>query len=133
MKLRPGNFFIMIICGGMFIASFSGFAQDQTIKDLQATSLKEIKKEKIDSGKSWKTGGIFNLNFGQGSQSNWAAGGDDFSLSVASYFGYYAFYKKGKYSWDNTMDFNYGVVNTTSLGTRKTMTAWIFYRRLVIR
>lgn len=119
MKLRPGNFFIMIICAGMFIASFSGFAQDQTIKDLQATSLKEIKKEKIDSGKSWKTGGIFNLNFGQGSQSNWAAGGDDFSLSVASYFGYYAFYKKGKYSWDNTMDFNYGVVNTTSLGTRK--------------
>ncbi|HSQ43612.1 MAG TPA: DUF3078 domain-containing protein [Ginsengibacter sp.] len=94
-------------------------AQDQTVKDMQANATKEIKKEKIDSGKDWKTGGLFNLNLGQGSQSNWAAGGDDFSLSIASYLGFYAFYKKDKYSWDNTVDFNYGLVNTTSLGTRK--------------
>jgi len=94
-------------------------AQDQTVKDMQANATKEIKKEKIDSGKAWKTGGLFNLNLGQGSQSNWAAGGDDFSLSIASYLGFYAFYKKDKYSWDNTIDFNYGLVNTTSLGTRK--------------
>ncbi len=119
MKSPTVNFFITIICAGLFIAPFSGFAQDQTMQDLKAISSKEIKKQKIDSGKAWKTGGIFNLNFGQGSQSNWAAGGDDFSLSIASYFGYYAFYKKGKYSWDNTMDLNYGLVNTTSLGTRK--------------
>ena len=101
------------------MAPFSSFSQDQTIKDLRANATKEIKKEKIDSSKIWKTGGIFNLNFGQGSQSNWAAGGDDFSLSIASYFGFYAFYKKDRYSWDNTIDFNYGLVNTTSLGTRK--------------
>lgn len=94
-------------------------AQDQGVKDMQANATKEIKKEKIDSGKTWKTGGLFNLNLGQGSQSNWAAGGDDFSLSIASYLGFYAFYKKDKYSWDNTFDFNYGLVNTTSLGTRK--------------
>ena len=95
------------------------FAQDQSVKDMQAASGKEIKKGKIDSGKVWNTGGIFNLNFGQGSQSNWAAGGDNFSLSVATYLGFYGFYKKEKYSWDNTIDFNYGLVNTTSLGTRK--------------
>ncbi|KAA9041567.1 DUF3078 domain-containing protein [Ginsengibacter hankyongi] len=94
-------------------------AQDQTVKDMLAKAMKEIKKEKIDSGKAWKTGGLFNLNLGQGSQSNWAAGGDDFSLSIASYLGFYSFYKKDKYSWDNTIDFNYGLVNTTSLGTRK--------------
>ena len=29
------------------------------------------------------------------------------------------FIKKTRYSWDNTLDFNYGLVNTTSLGTRK--------------
>ena len=62
---------------------------------------------------------MFTLNVGQGSQSNWAAGGDDFSFSLASYFGFYAFYKKDKYSWDNTIDLNYGLLNTTSLGTRK--------------
>ena len=95
------------------------FAQDQSIKDLQSGANKEIKKDKIDSSKYWNTGGLFNFNFGQGSQSNWAAGGDDFSLSIATYLGYHAFYKKGKYSWDNTFDFNYGLVNTTSAGTRK--------------
>ena len=71
-----------------------GFGQDPTVKDLQANATKEIKKEKIDSGKIWKTGGLFTLNIGQGSQSNWAAGGDDFSFSLASYLGFYAFYKK---------------------------------------
>lgn len=95
------------------------FAQDKSVQNLQSDAAKEIKKQKIDSGKIWKTGGIFNLNLGQGSQSNWAAGGDDFSFSVASYLGFYAFYKKDRYSWDNTFDFNYGLVNTTSLGTRK--------------
>jgi hypothetical protein len=97
----------------------NSFAQDQTVKDLQASSNKEIKRDKIDSAKIWNTGGMFNLNFGQGSQSNWAAGGDDFSLSVATYLGLHAFYKRDKYSWDNTLDFNYGFVNTTSTGTRK--------------
>ena len=94
-------------------------AQDQNEKDLQAGASSQIKKEKIDSSKTWKTGGIFNLNLGQGSQNNWAAGGDDFSLSIDSYLGVHAFYKKDKYSWDNTLDLNYGLVNTTSLGTRK--------------
>lgn len=97
----------------------SSFAQDQSVKDLQSGANKAIVKGKIDSAKVWNTGGIFNLNFGQGSQSNWAAGGDEFSMSFATYLGLHAFYKKGKYSWDNTFDFNYGLVNTTSLGTRK--------------
>ena len=55
----------------------------------------------------------------QGSLSNWAAGGDNFSLSVNSLLSLYAFYKKDKHSWDNTFDFNIGYVKTTSLGSRK--------------
>jgi hypothetical protein len=31
----------------------------------------------------------------------------------------FGFYKKGKYSWDNTLDMNLGYVKTTSLGSRK--------------
>lgn len=115
--LHHYSFFVFAI--GCFAISMNSYAQDQTIKDMSSNATKEIKKEKIDSGKTWKTGGVFNLNFGQGSQSNWAAGGDDFSLSIATYLGYHAFYKKGKYSWDNTFDFNYGLINTTSTGTRK--------------
>lgn len=102
-----------------FVIATSSFAQDQSVKDLRDASGKKSVKEKVDSGKTWKTGGLFNLNLGQGSQSNWAAGGDNFSFSVASYLGFYALYKKDRYSWDNTLDLNYGLVNTTSQGTRK--------------
>lgn len=120
MKRTYQYFISKTICLPFFIIIYSNIsAQDQSVKDMQANATEEIKKEKIDSDKIWKTGGLFNLNIGQGSQSNWAAGGDDFSFSLASYFGFYAFYKKGKYSWDNTLDLNYGVINTTSLGTRK--------------
>jgi hypothetical protein len=96
------------------------YGQDETVKGLQSDASKAIdKKDKIDSSKIWNTGGLFNLNIGQGTQSNWAAGGDDFSFSVNSYLGLYGFYKKGKYSWDNTLELNYGLINTTSVGTRK--------------
>ena len=109
-------------CGLLMIflsAANTCFAQDPTVKALRADADTKIKAATIDSSKIWNTGGLFNINFGQGSQSNWAAGGDDFSLSVASYLGFYAFYKKERYSWDNTLDLNYGLVKTTTLGTRK--------------
>ncbi|MGN6534020.1 MAG: DUF3078 domain-containing protein [Ginsengibacter sp.] len=95
------------------------FGQTQTVKDLKEDASREVKKGIIDSSKIWNKGGIFNLNLGQASQNNWAAGGDNFSFSLASYIGLYAFYKKERWSWDNTLDLNYGIVNTSSLGTRK--------------
>ncbi|HMT73082.1 MAG TPA: DUF3078 domain-containing protein, partial [Chitinophagaceae bacterium] len=96
------------------------FAQDQNVKTLQAETGRTIKKDPADtSSKTWKTGGLYGINISQGSLSNWAAGGDNFSLSVNSLLSLYAFHKKGKHSWDNTFDFNLGYVNTTSLGSRK--------------
>ncbi|MCO6497564.1 MAG: DUF3078 domain-containing protein [Chitinophagaceae bacterium] len=99
--------------------TFLSYGQDQTIKGLKsaANTTKELPKN--DSGKIWTTGGIFNINIGQGSQKNWAAGGDDFSFSLNSYFGLWARYKKDKISWDNSANFNYGLLNTTSQKTRK--------------
>ena len=103
-----------------FICSSALMAQDQTIKDLQTEAGKTVKKDPNDTiPKKWKTGGLFNLNLSQGSLSNWAAGGDEFSLSVNSLLHAYAFYKNGKHSWDNTFDFNVGYIKTTSLGARK--------------
>lgn len=100
--------------------SFSVAGQDETVKALQSETSKTIKKDAADtSTKTWKKGGIYSLNISQGSLTNWAAGGDDFSLSVNSLLSLYGFYKKGKNSWDNTFDFNLGYVNTTSLGSRK--------------
>lgn len=95
-------------------------AQDESVKALKSDADKKIKKDDTDtSSKNWKKGGIYSLNISQGSLNNWAAGGDNFSLSINSLLSLYAFYKKDKLSWDNTFDFNLGYVNTTSLGSRK--------------
>ncbi|MBS1743055.1 MAG: DUF3078 domain-containing protein [Bacteroidetes bacterium] len=95
-------------------------AQDGTVSDLKKEANKTIKKDANDTiPKTWKTGGTFTLNINQGSLSNWSAGGDKFSFSLNSYLNLYAFYKKGKNNWDNSLDLSYGFVNTTSLGNRK--------------
>ena len=110
---------ILILLAGLFTALLAS-AQDETVKKLQSESGKEIKKDPADTAsKTWRKGGIYSLNISQASLNNWAAGGDEFSLSVNSLLSMYAFYKKEKHSWDNTFDFNLGYVNTTSLGGRK--------------
>jgi hypothetical protein len=96
------------------------YAQDETVKELKKSSEKTIAKDPNDTiPKTWKKGGLYGINISQGSLSNWAAGGEDFSLSVNSVLSLFAFYKKDKHSWDNTFDFNLGYVKTTSLGSRK--------------
>ncbi len=95
-------------------------AQDKTVKDLQADAGKSIKKDPNDTiPKIWKTGGLFTLNVAQGTLSNWVGGGDKFSLSGIAFLNLYAYYKKGRNTWDNTLDLGYGFVKTTSLGQRK--------------
>jgi len=95
-------------------------AQDQTVGQLKNESGKTIKKDPKDTtNQVWKKGGLFSLNLSQGSLSNWAAGGDEFSLSLNAILSAYAFYKKDKNSWDNTLDMNFGFLRTTSLGNRK--------------
>lgn len=96
-------------------------AQDATVKNLQNEANKSIKKDAAadTSKKHWTKGGLLSFNIAQGSLSNWAAGGDKFSLSGNLYVNGHAFYKNGKNSWDNNLDLYLGYINTTSLGTRK--------------
>jgi Protein of unknown function (DUF3078) len=101
-------------------STVSLWAQDPSVKDLKNEASKSIAKDPKDTAtKTWKLGGLFNLNINQGSLSNWAAGGDKFSFSLNAYLNVFAFYKKNKSSWDNNLDLAYGIVNTTSLGSRK--------------
>ena len=108
-----------------FLLSFNCFlttiAQDATIIDLKNnTHDVAIKKDPKDTVSAvWKSGGLLNININQGSLNNWSAGGDKFSLSINSYLNLFAFYKKGKYAWDNSLDLTYGMTQTTSLGNRK--------------
>lgn len=109
---------MLLIAGilSVFIAS----AQDEAVKKLRSESDRKIAKNPNDTiPKTWRKGGLISLNLSQGSLSNWAAGGEDFSLALNSVISLYAFYKKDKHSWDNTFDFNLGYVKTTSLGSRK--------------
>ena len=103
----------------MLAFSFSAIAQDETVKKLQTEAEKKIAKQADTTQWTWKKGGIYNINLSQGSLSNWAAGGDDFSLSLNSILSMYAFYQKNKSSWDNTLDFNLGYLRSSSLGSRK--------------
>lgn len=99
--------------------SFS-HAQDETIKKLKEDAGKTIAKDPADTlNKIWKTGGVASLTAAQGSLSNWAAGGEKFSLAFNAFVNAHAFYKKDKNSWDNNLDLNVGYLKTTSLGTRK--------------
>lgn len=108
---------IVFIVLGMFV--FNGFSQDITVKNLRVETAKDIKKEKDTISWRWKRGGLFNANLSQGSLSNWAAGGDNFSLSANAYFNYFSYLKHKDYIWDNNFDVNLGFVQTTSLGSRK--------------
>jgi hypothetical protein len=95
------------------------FAQDAVVANLRDETGKRIKKEADTMRWCWKRGGLINANFAQGSLSNWAAGGDNFAMSLNAYVNYYLYYLKGRHSWDNNLDFNLGYIETTSLGGRK--------------
>jgi len=109
---------LLLIAAILSVVSAS--AQDETVKKLRSETERKISKDPNDTiPKAWRAGGIYSLNLSQGSLSNWAAGGEDFSLALSSVLNLHAFYKKEKHSWDNTFDFNLGYIKTTSLGSRK--------------
>ncbi len=60
-----------------------GLAQDIPVKVVPTEIFRSVKKDPNDTlNWNWKRGGIINLNLAEGSRSNWAAGGDKFSLAI---------------------------------------------------
>jgi hypothetical protein len=105
----------------VLVAHTSLFSQDNlTIKKLKNELDRTVKNYGADTLPwTWVKGGSVNLNGTQGSLYNWAAGGDKFAMALNSYVNYYLFYREGKANWDNTMDFNFGFITSTSGGGRK--------------
>ena len=111
-KILLGSFLLLF--------SFVAVSQDAIVRKLQTESSRQLKVDIPDTViKIWKAGGTFGLNVGQGSQSNWAGGGDDFSFTVNSALTLFLFHRNNKHSWDNSFSANFGYINTTSLGSRK--------------
>ncbi len=105
---------IALLLGGMTFAQV-----DASEKELRAKA-----KGSTDSTKTWSKGGVFNLGFGQTSLSNWAAGGFN-SYSFDGLLSLYANRTKGKVSWDNTLDLQYGAINQFAQGASASEKKWI--------
>jgi len=107
---------LLLMFGSVSLLQAQNKAQD--LKNA-AGGITVVKDPKDTIKMTWKTGGLYNLTFNQASLSNWSAGGDKNALSLSTMLSTYAFFTNGKHSWDNTLDLAYGIVNTTSLGNRK--------------
>lgn len=106
--------FFIVCCGYTFAQV------EMPVKDVPVEIFRTVKKDLTDTSTwKWKRSGLFNLNIAEGSLSNWAAGGDNFSLAVVSYFNYYLLNRGKRYTWDNNIDFNFGYLKTNSQGGRK--------------
>ncbi len=80
---------ILIVLAGLFLTSVALFAQEA--------------EESV-----WKKGGSASINFSQVSFSNWAAGGVN-TVSGVSNLQLFAKYKKDNTTWDNQLEFGYGL------------------------
>lgn len=113
-----------VLFSTLFVAAAIGvFAQDSKKKQAKktvTTTSKTVKKSTKPTVKTkWTKGGIFSLAVSQGGSRNWAPGGDRFTLAGNSFLSLYANASKGKCHWDNTIDANYGLMNTDKFGTIK--------------
>lgn len=69
----------------------------------------KLRKQDADTLSGWKKGAVVGVNMSQASLTNWAAGGQN-SFGINGLTSLFANYKKGKMSWDNSLDIGYGVL-----------------------
>src|SRR5689334_216949 len=119
----------VILLSGIILTCLIGLCQDKGVKDMQDQGQKNLVAD-TSHKTGWKKGGLFTLNLGQGSSSNWAAGAEKFSFSTDAFLNLFANYKSGKFGWNNSLDLGYAVVNTTSQGARKTNDKIDYYGKL---
>lgn len=74
---------------------------------------KDLVKVNSDTINGWKKGGYFAINGSQVSLTNWVAGGQN-SLSLNSLFGLYANLKQDNVTWENSLDFGYGILRQSN-------------------
>lgn len=78
-----------------------------------------MSQEKQDTS-YWKKGGMISISFSQTSLTNWSGGGDN-AISTNSQLNLFANYNKGKNSWENKLNLEYGLVKQGDEGVRKSI------------
>ena len=81
--------------------------------------LSAIAQEKQDTS-YWKKGGLISITFSQTSLTNWSGGGDN-AISTNGQLNLFANMNKGKNSWENTLNLEYGLVKQGDEGVRKSI------------
>ncbi len=86
-------------------------------QDLAANEFFEIEGKKNGSllvveeaDTTWKSGGLLGFNASQTLLDNWAAGGQS-SITGTAFVNLFKNYAKDKWTWDNTLDLSYGLLN----------------------
>ena len=98
------------------IISFGAFAQD--VQQAAAEAAKTISEApevapEVVKPKYWTSSLMTNVNVGQTSLSNWAAGGDN-TVSFAGFVDGNANWKKGEMFWNNRLQLDYGFLYASS-------------------
>jgi len=68
----------------------------------------------------WKKGGMTSISFSQTSLTNWSGGGDN-AISTNGQLNLFSNFNKGKNSWENTLNMEYGMVKQGDQGVRKSI------------
>jgi len=108
----------IFIAAVILLAGLKSYCQDPSVTQLKTTAERSVADDTTHK-LGWKTGGVLNLGIAQGSTSNWAAGGEQFSLTITSFLNLYANHKTEKTKWVNNLDLFYAMQQTTSQGMRK--------------
>jgi Protein of unknown function (DUF3078) len=104
----------------LLINCITSNAQSDDLKKVRNEATKTFGEDDWDPiAEPWHAGGSFAITISQGSLSNWAAGGDDFSLSGNCILNYFFQHRYKKFSWDNNLDVNLGYIQTTTLKGQK--------------
>lgn len=109
-----------LLFGTFLLVAVFANAQDNGRTDIKSDLNNKIDKtgRTYDSTKNWNKGGSLSVNVAQTSLGNWSGGGTD-ALSANAFVNLYADYKKGKDSWANNLNVQYGYLKTSGLDGRK--------------
>ncbi len=104
----------------VFIAGLAAFvtASAQNVQDAAAQAAMAVAgaqhvEEKVEKPNYWSTDLKTQINVGQTSLTNWAAGGDN-TLSLAAFIDANANWKKGEMFWTNRLQLDYGFLYASS-------------------
>lgn len=109
-----------LLLGAFLLAAAVATAQDNGRTDIKSDLDNKVDKSgrTYDSTKNWNKGGSLSVNVAQTSLGNWSGGGTD-ALSANAFVNLYADYKKGKDTWGNNLNVQYGYLKTSGLDGRK--------------